>query len=127
MLAVTIGARTTELPRARAIARETLRRQGASEQHVIDVSIVLTELLQTAAEETGGHGELEVRIRVMTAVTRVEIEDHLLPVVVLGGEHHALRSDVLAALTRAQGSYATRSGGTVIWVDVPRTRTASEG
>jgi hypothetical protein len=122
MLTLSVGPRTTELPRARAIVRETLRRHGHSEQHLMDVSIVLTELLQTAAEESDAAEDLEVRLVAIESGTRIEIEDHLTPVVALGGVNHALRADVLAALTRSQGSYTTASGGSVIWADVPISR-----
>lgn len=122
MLTLSVGPRTTELPRARAIVREALRRNGNSEQHLMDVSIVLTELLQTAAEESDAAEDLEVRLLTVEFGTRIEIEDHLTPIVALGGVNHVLRADVLAALTRSQGSYTTPSGGSVIWADVPISR-----
>src|SRR5262245_7038649 len=117
ILSMTVGARTTELPRARAIAREALRRQGCTEQHVIDVSIVLSELLLTAAEEGQGDGTLELRLLVGDDATRVELQDHLMAIVALGGRHHALRSDVLAALTSAQGSFSSADGSTLVWAE----------
>jgi hypothetical protein len=125
VLTLKVGARTTELPRARGIARDALRRHSFPEQHVIDVSIVLTELLQTAAEECDGAGDVEVRLEVTPSATRIEIRDHLPSVVALGGRHHALRSDVLAALTSAQGSFATPDGDTVVWAEVPLSRLLS--
>jgi hypothetical protein len=122
VLTVRIGARTTELPRARGIARDALRVLHRSEDHVIDVSIVLTELLQAAAEEIGGRGDLELRLEVTPASTRIELRDHLPSIVALGGRHHAMRSDVLSALTSAQGSFVTGGGETVIWAEVPLSR-----
>jgi hypothetical protein len=122
VLSVRVGARSTELPRARGIARDALRLHHRSEEHVIDVSIVLTELLLAASEEIGGRGEIELRLEVTAAATRIELRDHLPSIVALGGRHHALRSDVLSALTTAQGSYATTSGETVVWAEVPLSR-----
>jgi hypothetical protein len=122
VLTVRVGARTTELPRARGIARDALRVLHRSEDHIIDVSIVLTELLQAAAEEIGGRGDIELRLEVMPSATRIELRDHLPSVVALGGRHHALRSDVLAALTSAQGSFTTVDGDSVIWAEVPLAR-----
>jgi hypothetical protein len=127
LLVVTVGARTTEIPRARALARDALRHARRAEHHVIDVSIVLSELLQTAAEEGEVVDDLEVRLLDTRTGTRIEIEDHLVPVVALGGRHHALRSDVLAALTTAQGSYSTPSGRTVVWAEVPASRLSAVG
>jgi hypothetical protein len=122
VLTVRIGARTTELPRARGIVRDALRVLRRSEEHIIDVSIVLTELLQAAAEEIDGRGDVELRLEVMPSATRIELRDHLPSVVALGGRHHALRSDVLAALTSAQGSFTTVDGDSVIWAEVPLAR-----
>jgi hypothetical protein len=119
VLTVRVGARTTELPRARGIVRDALRLLRRSEEHIIDVSIVLTELLQAAAEEIDGRGDVELRLEVMPSTTRIELRDHLPSVVALGGRHHALRSDVLAALTSAQGSFTTVDGDSVIWAEVP--------
>jgi hypothetical protein len=122
VLSVRVGARTTELPRARAIVRDALRILRRSEDHIIDVSIVLTELLQAAAEEIGGRGEVELRLEATVSGTRIELRDHLPSIVALGGRHHALRSDVLAALTSAQGSFATVDGSSVVWAEVPVSR-----
>src|SRR5262245_28808836 len=122
VLSVRVGARTTELPRARAIVRDALRILRRTENHVIDVTIVLTELLQAAAEEIGGRGEVELRLEATASGTRIELRDHLPSIVALGGRHHALRSDVLAALTSAQGSYAASDGETVVWAEVPLSR-----